>query len=98
MIEARNCPFSSGVTAFTFGLRNHMVARLACCSDIIVAASTSFGSAGKYAAFVAGIASDLRMRPGERKAGRKMVKFFLGGSGRRKASGKPCRHQNCEKR
>lgn len=69
MIEARNCPFSSGVTAFTFGLRNHMVARLACCSDIIVAASTSFGSAGKYAAFVAGIASDFRMRPGERKAG-----------------------------
>lgn len=97
VIEPRDRPFSGSVAAFAFGLRNHMVARLARCSDIIVATGASFGSAGKYTALVAGIASDFRVRPGERKASRKMVEFFLGGSRRRKADGKPCRHQNCEK-
>lgn len=98
VVEPRNRPFPRGMTAITFCLGHHMVAGLAGRSDIVVAACTSFRSACKNSALVTRVTCHFRMCTGKRESGRKMVELFLGDSRRRKAAGKTCRHQNCEKR
>jgi hypothetical protein len=98
VVEPRDRPFPGRMAALAFGLCNDVVAGFARCGDVVVTARASFGSACEYAALMAGVTCNLRVRSRQRKAGREMVKFFLGVDGRRKADGEYCHHQNCEKR
>jgi hypothetical protein len=92
VIEVRDRPFSGGVAAFAFGLRDNMVSGLSGRRYVVMAALAPFGSANKYATLVACVTCNFRMCSRQRKPRREMVEFFLGHSGRGKANGKTRRH------